>query len=170
MKPDFKKLGPKYGKSMKELSSRIQAMEQEEINELEKAGVINFVIDNKDFTIESSDVEILSEDIPGWLVGSEGRITIALDITITDTLRKEGIAREMVNRIQNLRKAKDFEITDRIDIKVSSNKLFDEAITEFNQYISGQVLADSIVIDEGPFEDEIEIDEEKITMSILKIK
>lgn len=170
VKPDFKKLGPKYGKSMKELSSRIQAMEQEEINELEKAGVINFVIDNKDFTIESSDVEILSEDIPGWLVGSEGRITIALDITITDTLRKEGIAREMVNRIQNLRKAKDFEITDRIDIKVSSNKLFDEAITEFNQYISGQVLADSIVIDEGPFEDEIEIDEEKITMSILKIK
>ena len=170
VKPDFKKLGPKYGKSMKELSNRIQAMEQEEINELEKAGVINFVIDNKDFTIESSDVEILSEDIPGWLVGSEGRITIALDITITDTLRKEGIAREMVNRIQNLRKAKDFEITDRIDIKVSSNKLFDEAITEFNQYISGQVLADSIVIDEGPFEDEIEIDEEKITMSILKIK
>ena len=170
VKPDFKKLGPKYGKSMKELSSRIQAMEQEEINELEKAGVINFVIDNKDFTIESSDVEILSEDIPGWLVGSEGRITIALDITITDTLRKEGIAREMVNRIQNLRKAKDFEITDRIDIKVSSNKLFNEAITEFNQYISGQVLADSIVIDEGPFEDEIEIDEEKITMSILKIK
>ena len=170
VKPDFKKLGPKYGKSMKELSNRIQAMEQEEINELEKAGVINFVIDNKDFTIESSDVEILSEDIPGWLVGSEGRITIALDITITDTLRKEGIAREMVNRIQNLRKAKDFEITDRIDIKVSSNKLFNEAITEFNQYISGQVLADSIVIDEGPFEDEIEIDEEKITMSILKIK
>lgn len=168
VKPDFKKLGPKYGKFMKQLSARIQAMEQAEINKLEKEGSISFSIDTQDFTIESTDVEILSDDIPGWLVGNEGRVTIALDITITDSLRKEGIAREMVNRIQNIRKSKDFEITDRINIKISSNVLFDEAITEFNQYISGQVLADSIVITKDILEDEIDIDEEIVTLSITK--
>ena len=168
VKPDFKKLGPKYGKFMKQLSTRIHAMEQDEINKLDKEGSISFSIDGQDFTIESSDVEILSDDIPGWLVGNEGRVTIALDITITDALRKEGIAREMVNRIQNIRKSKDFEITDRINIKISSNKLFDDAITEFNQYISGQVLADSISIEQSSFEDEIDIDEEKVTLSITK--
>ena len=170
MKPDFKKLGPRYGKFMKQLSARIQDMSQAEINTLEKDGKLEFDIDSQSFVIESADVEILSDDIPGWLVGNEGRVTVALDITITDTLRKEGIAREMVNRIQNLRKAKDFEITDRIEIKVSSNELFDEAITEFRQYISTQVLADSIVVENDTFEDEIDIDEEKITLSILKVK
>ena len=170
VKPDFKKLGPRYGKFMKQLSARIQDMSQAEINTLEKDGKLEFDIDSQSFVIESADVEILSDDIPGWLVGNEGRVTVALDITITDTLRKEGIAREMVNRIQNLRKAKDFEITDRIEIKVSSNELFDEAITEFRQYISTQVLADSIVVENDTFEDEIDIDEEKITLSILKVK
>ena len=170
MKPDFKKLGPRYGKFMKQLSARIQDMSQAEINTLEKDGKLEFDIDSQSFVIESADVEILSDDIPGWLVGNEGRVTVALDITITDTLRKEGIAREMVNRIQNLRKAKDFEITDRIEIKVSSNELFDEAITEFRQYISTQVLADSIVVENDTYEDEIDIDEEKITLSILKVK
>ena len=170
VKPDFKKLGPRYGKFMKQLSARIQDMSQAEINTLEKDGKLEFDIDSQSFVIESADVEILSDDIPGWLVGNEGRVTVALDITITDTLRKEGIAREMVNRIQNLRKAKDFEITDRIEIKVSSNELFDEAITEFRQYISTQVLADSIVVENDTYEDEIDIDEEKITLSILKVK
>ena len=170
VKPDFKKLGPKYGKFMKQLSGRIQSMTQPEINILEKEGKFEFDIDEQHFIIELGDVEILSDDIPGWLVGSEGRLTIALDITITDTLRKEGIAREMVNRIQNIRKSKDFEITDRIDIKVSSNDLFDEAITEFSQYISNQVLADSIVIEKEIFENEIDIDEEVITLSINKVK
>ncbi len=169
IKPDFKKLGPKYGKFMKQLSLRIQEMSQSEINSLEKEGRIELDIDGQSFIIESTDVEIISDDIPGWLVGNEGRVTIALDITITETLRKEGIAREMVNRIQNLRKSKDFEITDRINIKVSSNELFNEAITEFSQYISNQVLADSITIEYGVFENEIDIDEEKITLNISKI-
>ena len=169
VKPDFKKLGPKYGKFMKQLSARIQEMEQAEINSLEKDGKIEFEMEGQNFIIDSSDVEILSDDIPGWLVGNEGRVTIALDITITDTLRKEGIAREMVNRIQNLRKSKDFEITDRINIKVSSNELFDEAIEEFSGYISTQVLADSIEIENKEFEDVTDIDEEKITLSISKV-
>ena len=169
VKPDFKKLGPKYGKFMKQLSARIQEMEQAEINSLEKDGKIEFEMEGQNFIIDSSDVEILSDDIPGWLVGNEGRVTIALDITITDTLRKEGIAREMVNRIQNLRKSKDFEITDRINIKVSSNELFDKAIEEFSGYISTQVLADSIEIENKEFEDVTDIDEEKITLSISKV-
>ncbi len=169
VKPDFKKLGPKYGKFMKQLSAKIQEMEQAEINSLEKDGKIEFEMEGQNFIIDSSDVEILSDDIPGWLVGNEGRVTIALDITITDTLRKEGIAREMVNRIQNLRKSKDFEITDRINIKVSSNELFDEAIEEFSGYISTQVLADSIEIENKEFEDVTDIDEEKITLSISKV-
>ena len=170
VKPDFKKLGPKYGKFMKQLSARIQEMSQQEINALEKEGRIEFDVDEQNFIIESTDVEILSDDIPGWLVGNEGRVTIALDITITDTLRKEGIAREMVNRIQNIRKSKDFEITDRIEIRISSNELFNEAITEFSQYISTQVLADSIVIEDNTFEEEIDIDEEILTLSINKTK
>ena len=142
VKPDFKKLGPRYGKIMKLLSQEIQQMEQDAINTLEKEGSYKFNINNEEVVVLIDDVEILSDDIPGWLVGNEGRLTVALDITVTDELRKEGIARELVNRIQNLRKSKDFEITDRISVKVSSDELFDEAIRDFSAYIKSQVLAD----------------------------
>ncbi len=168
VKPDFKKLGPKYGKIMKQIAVRIQEMSQEEINLLEKNGNFSFTIDNQKTTIDINDVEIISEDIPGWLVANEGRLTVALDITVTDELRKEGIARELVNRIQNLRKAKDFEITDRIAIRLSSNELFDNAIEEFSEYIKAQVLADSIAIEPTIFEDEIDIDDVTLSVSIRK--
>ncbi len=168
VKPDFKKLGPKYGKIMKQIAVRIQEMSQEEINLLEKTGNFSFTIDNQKTTIDINDVEIISEDIPGWLVANEGRLTVALDITVTDELRKEGIARELVNRIQNLRKAKDFEITDRIAIRLSSNELFDNAIEEFSEYIKAQVLADSIAIEPTTFEDEIDIDDVALSVSIRK--
>lgn len=168
VKPDFKKLGPKYGKIMKLVAAKIQEMSQEEINSLEKNGNIQLTIDNQQIAIDAADVEIISEDIPGWLVGNEGRLTVALDITVTDELRKEGIARELVNRIQNLRKAKDFEITDRIAVQISSHPQFDEAVKDFTDYISGQVLADSICIVSQTLEDEIEIDEEKLTISVCK--
>ncbi len=168
VKPDFKKLGPKYGKIMKQIAVRIQEMSQEEINLLEKTGNFSFTIDNQKTTIDINDVEIISEDIPGWLVANEGRLTVALDITVTDELRKEGIARELVNRIQNLRKAKDFEITDRIAIRLSSNELFDNAIEEFSEYIKAQVLADSIAIEPTIFEDEIDIDDVTLSVSIRK--
>ena len=168
VKPDFKKLGPRYGKIMKQLAARVQEMSQDEINSLEKNDSISFSIDGQEALIEVADVEIISEDIPGWLVANEGKLTVALDITVTDELRKEGIARELVNRIQNLRKAKDFEITDRIVIRLSSNLLFDNAISEFENYIKTQVLADVIEIENQLFEDEIEIDDEKLTVSIRK--
>ncbi len=143
-------------------------MSQEEINLLEKNGNFSFTIDNQKTTIDINDVEIISEDIPGWLVANEGRLTVALDITVTDELRKEGIARELVNRIQNLRKAKDFEITDRIAIRLSSNESFDNAIEEFSEYIKAQVLADSIAIEPTIFEDEIDIDDVTLSVSIRK--
>ncbi len=168
VKLDFKKLGPRYGKIMKQLAQRIQVMEKIEINELEKNGSFALQIDGQEAVVTTDDVEIISEDIPGWLVANEGRLTIALDITITDELRKEGIARELVNRIQNLRKSKDFEITDHINIKLSSNPQFDAAITEFSDYIQSQVLADNIEILNERFEDEIEIDEVSLTADIRK--
>lgn len=168
VKPDFKKLGPKYGKIMKPLAASIQGMSQEEINELEKRERFAFRIEDQEAVIELADVEIISEDIPGWLVANEGRLTVALDITVTDELRKEGIARELVNRIQNLRKSKDFDITDRIAVRVSSNPSFDRAITDFGDYIRAQVLADSIEIVAQPLEDEIEIDDEKLTIEVRK--
>lgn len=169
VKPDFKKLGPRYGKIMKLLSQEIQQMEQDAINTLEKEGSYKFNINNEEVVVLIDDVEILSDDIPGWLVGNEGRLTVALDITVTDELRKEGIARELVNRIQNLRKSKDFEITDRISVKVSSDELFDEAILDFSAYIKSQVLADSIKIENQTFEDEIDIEERVLTLQVEKI-
>jgi isoleucyl-tRNA synthetase len=168
VKPDFKKLGPRYGKIMKQLAPKIQSMTQDEINSLEKNGRYTLSIEGVEAMITLEDVEIISEDIPGWLVGNEGRLTIALDITVTDDLRKEGIARELVNRIQNLRKAKNFEITDRISIQISSDPAFDDAIREYADYIKQQVLGDSLVISKEKFEDEIEIDDKPLTISIKK--
>jgi isoleucyl-tRNA synthetase len=168
VKPDFKKLGPRYGKIMKQLAQSIQEMDKHRINELETNGSVTLMVDGQEAVITTADVEIISEDIPGWLVGNEGRLTVALDITLTADLQKEGIARELVNRIQNLRKAKDFEITDRINIQLSSNASFDEAIMAFSDYIRNQVLADTIVIVQEQLEDQIEIDDQLLTVSILK--
>ncbi len=168
VKPDFKKLGPRYGKIMKQLATYVQNMEQSDIHLLEKEGKFSFQIENQQVEITTDDVEIISEDIPGWLVGNEDKLTIALDITISDDLRKEGIARELVNRIQNLRKSKDFEITDRILVKVSSNLQFDEAIKDFSSYIQSQVLADDIQIVNSKLENEIDIDDTPLTIDIQK--
>lgn len=169
VKPDFKKLGPRYGKIMKQLGLRIQEMPQQEINRLEKEGSIAFEIAGEQVLIRDTDVEIISEDIPGWLVGNEGRLTVALDITVTPALREEGIARELVNRIQNLRKANNFEITDRISVAVSSNASFDGAIESHRDYIATQVLADSIELQPQTFENEIEIDGQTLSLSIRKL-
>ena len=146
VKPDFKKLGPKYGKIMKQLAKMIAAMSQADIIEFEKNGTFTFDVDGAAATVETADVEIISEDIPGWLVANEGNLTIALDITVTEELRREGIAREIVNRIQNIRKDKDFDITDRIKVAISSDANSDAAIEEYKEYISKQVLADELLI------------------------
>ena len=168
VKPDFKKLGPRYGKIMKLLAVEIQRMNHADIRQLEQEGSFTFAIAGQEAVISSDDVEIISEDIPGWLVANEGRLTVALDITVTDALRKEGIARELVNRIQNLRKAKGFEITDRITVRLSSHEVFDEAVRDHADYIKNQVLADAILLVNGVQEDEIEIDEQPLTVTIQK--
>ncbi len=168
VKPDFKKLGPRYGKIMKQLAANIQDMNNSDINKLESQGYFNLNIGGEEVSIGLDDVEIISEDIPGWLVGNEGRLTVALDITISDELRKEGIARELVNRIQNIRKAKDFEITDRVVVKIASNEITNEAIADNDSYIKNQVLADEIVIVEDIQEEEIEIDDIRLTISIYR--
>ncbi|SEA37122.1 Isoleucyl-tRNA synthetase [Porphyromonadaceae bacterium KH3R12] len=168
VKPDFKKLGPRYGKIMKQLAPRIQGMTPEEIQELEKNTRFSLTVGGQEAVVTLDDVEIISEDIPGWLVANEGRLTIALDVTLTAELKEEGIARELVNRIQNLRKAKEFEITDRINVRISSNPAFDDAVTHNAAYIKNQVLADEIIMVSGPLEDVIEIDDETLTISIVR--
>lgn len=168
VKPDFKKLGPRYGKIMKQLAVKIQEMESGDIKALESNGVFVLNVDGDEVSIELNDVEILSEDIPGWLVGNEGRLTVALDITISDELRKEGIARELVNRIQNIRKANDFEITDRVKVEISSNGITNDAIIDNDSYIKSQVLADEIIIVDDVREEEIEIDDTTLTISVYK--
>ena len=168
VKPDFKKLGPRYGRIMKQLAPRIQGMTPGEIQELERSGRFSLTVEGQEALVTLDDVEIISEDIPGWLVANEGRLTVALDITLTPELREEGIARELVNRIQNLRKAKEFEITDRINIRISSNNAIDEAVAHNAAYIKNQVLADKIIMVSEQLEDEIEIDDEILTISIVR--
>ena len=148
VKPDFKKLGPKFGKIMKLLAAQITAMSQHDIIEFEKQGKFAFTVNGEEAVVELSDVEVISEDIPGWLVANEGSLTVALDITVSDELRREGIARELVNRIQNIRKSQGFEITDKIDVVVTPNAATDVAVREYADYIGRQVLAESVTIAE----------------------
>jgi isoleucyl-tRNA synthetase len=145
VKPDFKTLGPRYGKIMKPLAAAVQAMTQPEIARLETEGSFTFRrIEGQDAVVTLADVEIISEDIPGWLVANENRLTIALDITVTDELSREGLARELVNRIQNLRKSSGFEITDKIRVTITSVKEMDAALAAHRTYITNQVLATEI--------------------------
>lgn len=170
VKPDFKKLGPKYGKIMKQLAAEIADMTQEEIIAFEKEGQFTFEIDNAPVCVELSDVEIFSEDIPGWLVANEGSLTVALDITVTDDLRKEGIAREIVNRIQNIRKNIGLEITDKIQVVISPNPKTDDAVAEYSDYIAHQVLAESIRIAEIPENERTDLNMEEFDNLCASIK
>lgn len=169
IKPDFKKLGPKCGKSMKMVAAQLQELSQEEISSFEKSGVYTLNIDGNDITIEKGDVEILSEDIPGWLVANNGSITIALDVTITPELQKEGVAREFVNRIQNIRKSSGFEITDKICVKIENSENVKGAIESFGDYVASQVLANSIELVEkvaNPIE--LDFDDFKVNIEVTK--
>ncbi|MGN0214310.1 MAG: isoleucine--tRNA ligase [Muribaculaceae bacterium] len=171
VKPDFKKLGPKFGKIMKALAAKITAMSQSEIIEFEKAGEFTFDVDGNSAVVTADCVEIISEDIPGWLVANEGSLTVALDITVTDELKKEGYARELVNRIQNIRKSKDYEITDKILVKIASDEHTNEAVSDYNDYIAKQVLADSIEVVQqldGPDVVELDMDDFKLNVYISK--
>ncbi|WP_289299640.1 isoleucine--tRNA ligase [Duncaniella muris] len=146
VKPDFKKLGPKFGKNMKAAAEIIKNLDAKSIAALERDGRLSFDLNGTPAEVELSDVEIISEDIPGWLVANEGSLTIALDVTVTPELRREGIARDIVNRIQNIRKARNYDITDRIRLVFAPGADTDDAIRDFADYISRQVLATSLEI------------------------
>ena len=170
VKPDFKKLGPKCGKNMKQLAAQIQAFSQEDIASLEKTTRFKCVIDEQTIDIALEDVEIISEDIPGWLVANEGILTVALDISITEKLEKEGLARELVNRIQNLRKSSGFEITDRISVAIQQQAELDDMIGEFKEYIANQVLAKEItVLDKVDNPTTLDFDDFEVFVSVKKI-
>ncbi len=146
IKPNFKTLGPKYGKLLKPIGEAIQLFTQSDISEIEQQGLKRINIENSDIDLLLSDVEIISEDIPGWLVANEGKLTVALDIQLTDELKMEGIARELVNRIQNLRKESGFDVTDKIHIYVASHPDLNPTVESYNSYICSQTLAVSINI------------------------
>ena len=160
VKCNFRTMGKKFGKLMKGVASAMDTLSQEQIAELEQQGTIGIQVEGQDLVVEAVDVEIISEDIPGWLVANEGALTVALDIVITKDLRLEGLARELVNRVQNIRKESGLEITDRINVEMTRNDRMVEALEQWSDYVKTQVLADAIVCTEG-FADgsQIEIDE-----------
>jgi isoleucyl-tRNA synthetase len=151
VKPDFKKLGKKLGKQMKAAAAALAALSQADIARLSREGVITLDLDGVATAIEVADVDIVSEDIPGWEVGTDGTVTVALDVTVTDELRREGIARDVVNRVQNLRKERGFNITDKIRLQFAPNAATDEALKLFADYIMRQVLATDLIL--APIED-----------------
>ena len=151
IKPNFKVLGPKFGKEMKQIAQSVGALGQEDIQKIEQEGEISLNIENKIITLQLQDVEISSQDIEGWLVASQGSLTVALDVTINDDLRKEGIARELVNRIQNIRKESGYEVTDKIDIKILKDGLVENAVESNLSYIKAETLTAEL-----NFEDKLE--------------
>ena len=171
VKCDFKKLGPKFGKQMKSVAAAVAEMTQAGINELEKNGSFALTLaDGSQAVVELADVDIISEDIPGWLVTNDGKQAVALEVTITEDLRQEGIARELVNRIQNIRKSSGFEITDKIRITLSKNTLTDEAVTRYNDYICNQVLALSLELADNVENGvELEFDEFSLVVNVEKV-
>jgi len=144
VKPNFKTLGPKYGKMMKQIAAAINLFGQDDIIKIEQDGSYALMVDNNSIEIQLSDVEIVTEDIPGWLISNIGNLTVALDATITPELKEEGIARDLVNRIQNLRKDNGYEVTDKIRIQIESNDVLNLAIQHNFSYICSETLAESL--------------------------
>ncbi len=169
IKPNFKALGPRFGKDMGLIAKEIQAFSQEQINELDKLGELTISVSEKSITLTVEDVEISSQDIPGWLVANSNGITVALDITISEALRKEGIARELVNRIQNIRKDSGFEVTDKIKVQILKNDSIEQAVIANETYIKSETLTKELVfVSEITNGTEIEFDELKTTILISK--
>jgi len=166
IKPNFRELGKKVGGKMKSLQAAIAAFTQDDLQKLEAEKVFVLNLDGEPFNLEIADVEIQSEDIPGWLVASEGPVTVALDVKISDELRNEGTAREFVNKVQNIRKDKDFQVLDRIKVSVVKNKTFELALSQFKDYISNEILAKEILLVDTLHDfEEVELNEE-----VLKVK
>ena len=169
IKPNFKTLGKKYGKQMKEIATYMGTLSQEDIAGIERTGQIVLPLPSGEVLVELADVEIATEDMPGWLVANDGNLTIALDIEVSEALRQEGIARELVNRIQNLRKTSNFEITDKIIVQIEHNPEIDTVIEQHHDYISTQVLAMSLRVVEH-IDNAIELDFEDFVVKIAIAK
>ena len=167
VKCNFRTMGKKFGKLMKGIAAQMAELSQEDIEKLETSGSLELTVEGQQAVVDVADVEIISEDIPGWLVSNEGNLTVALEVELTDELRREGMARELINRIQNLRKDAGLEITDRISVVVEPNEETDAAVASFNEYICAQVLADEIKIapNDGA---EVEFDEFNLNIQITK--
>ena len=173
IKPNFKTLGPRYGKLMKQISNVISGFSQEDISKIENEGRVSFQIEGNHLEISLDDVEIVTEDIPGWVVMNMGSLTVALDITISEELRQEGIAREIVNRIQNIRKDLDFDVTDKIDLQIQKHEEINMAIKNNYSYICSETLAKSLELVDlinGDHKTEVElIDNIKTFINVRKI-
>jgi isoleucyl-tRNA synthetase len=167
VKCNFRTMGKKFGKQMKSVAAAVDALTQEQIAQLESNGTIGITVDGNELTVEAVDVDIISEDIPGWLVANEGALTVALEVELNDQLRQEGMAREIINRIQNMRKDSGLEITDRINITLAPNASVEAAVESFGDYVKTQVLADSITIAENNGT-EVEFDDFKLNIQITK--
>ncbi len=168
IKPNFKALGQKVGKDMKVVAEAITNFTQDDITALETNGSIQ-VLDGK-YEVLATDVEIIAEDVPGWQVANLGKLTVALDVTITNELKQEGISREFINRVQNIRKTKGFEVTDRINVQVSSTPAIREAVENNLSYICAEILADSITfVDNLTGGEPVTIDEQEILIAISKV-
>lgn len=168
VKCNFRTMGKKFGKMMKGIAAQMNALSQDEISGFEKNGSISLCVDGQDVVVEAADVDIISEDIPGWLVGNDGNLTVALEVELTDDLKNEGMARELINRIQNLRKETGLEITDRINVIVSADARIESAILGFGEYIKAQVLADSVVTGDNDGT-EVDLDGLKANIRIEKV-
>jgi isoleucyl-tRNA synthetase len=169
IKPNFKALGPRFGKDMGLIAKEIQNLSTEQINELDTKGELSLVISGNSIILTSDDVEISSQDIPGWLVANANGITVALDITLTEELIKEGIARELVNRIQNLRKDSGFEVTDKIKVHLLPCDGLEKAVAANENYIKSETLTETLVfVDDLDTGTEIEFDNIKTRILISK--
>ena len=167
VKCNFRTMGKKYGKLMKGVAAQMSGLSQEQIADLENKGTIAIQVDGQNLDVELADVEIISEDIPGWLVANEGSLTVALEVELTDELKQEGMAREIINRVQNIRKDSGLEITDRIQIVLAPNAEIEQAVKGFGDYIKTQVLADDITI--SPNDGiEVEFDDFKLNIQVTK--
>ena len=172
IKPNFKTLGPKYGKYMKQIAALTAAFTQEQIAAIESAPETVLNLGGERIAVTAADFEITSEDMPGWLVTSEGKLTVALDITVTDDLRREGVARELINRIQNIRKDSGFEVTDRVRVEIEAKEAVVEAVAAYADYIGQQTLARDVrtaAVPEGEFVVDSEIDEEPLKIAVTKL-
>ncbi len=148
VKPDFKKLGPVFGKQMKAAAAALTSLDQKQIAQFERDGYIDLTLDGESKRVDVANVEIISEDIPGWLVANDGNLTVALDVTVTDELRAEGIAREIINRVQNIRKGRNYNITDRIRLRFAAIDGIEALLSQFGDYIGSQVLAVEVTVGE----------------------